>query len=38
VCAFAAEEKLSEEQALQIGLEQKAREFAKAGLGIHAKI
>jgi len=38
VRAFAVEQKISEEQALQIGLEQKAREFAKAGLELHAKI
>jgi len=34
---FAAEQKISEEQALQAGLEQKAKEFAKKGLEIYAK-
>jgi phosphomethylpyrimidine synthase len=34
---FAAEQKLSEEQALQVGLEQKAKEFKEAGLEIYAK-
>jgi len=28
---YAAEQKISEEQALKVGLEQKAREFATAG-------
>ena len=28
---FAAEQKLSESEALKVGMEQKAREFAKAG-------
>jgi len=31
VCKFAAEQKISEEQALQVGLEQKAKEFAMSG-------
>ena len=34
---FAAEQKISEEQALQAGLEQKAKEFAKKGSEIYAK-
>jgi phosphomethylpyrimidine synthase len=34
---FAAEQKISEEQALQVGLEQKAREFAEAGAEIYSK-
>ena len=34
---FAAEQKISEEHALQAGLEQKAKEFAKKGLEIYAK-
>jgi len=34
---FAVEQKISEEQALQAGLEQKAKEFAKKGLEIYAK-
>jgi phosphomethylpyrimidine synthase len=34
---FAAEQKISEEQALQVGLEQKAKEFAKKGSEIYAK-
>ena len=34
---FAAEQKISEEQALQAGLEQKAKEFAKKDSEIYAK-
>jgi phosphomethylpyrimidine synthase len=34
---FAAEQKLSEDQALQAGMEQKAREFSEAGAEIYAK-
>jgi phosphomethylpyrimidine synthase len=34
---FAAEQKISEEQAVQVGLEQKAREFVKKGSEIYAK-
>jgi hypothetical protein len=34
---FAAEQKISEEQALQVGLEQKAKEFVKKGSEIYAK-
>jgi len=34
---FAAEQKLSEEEALQAGMEQKAREFTEAGAEIYAK-
>jgi phosphomethylpyrimidine synthase len=34
---FAAEQKISEEQALQVGLEQKAREFVKKGSEVYAK-
>src|SRR5467141_1922669 len=34
---FAAEQKLSEEEALQAGLEQKAREFTEAGAEIYSK-
>jgi phosphomethylpyrimidine synthase len=34
---FAAEQKISEEQALQVGLEQKATEFTKSGAEIYAK-
>ena len=34
---FAAEQKLSEDEALQAGLEQKAREFNEAGAEIYAK-
>ncbi len=33
---FAAEQKVSEEQALQVGLEQKAREFVERGAEIYA--
>jgi phosphomethylpyrimidine synthase len=34
---FAAEQKLSEEEALEVGLERKATEFTKAGGEIYAK-
>ncbi len=34
---FAAEQRISEEQALQVGLEQKAREFVEKGSEIYAK-
>jgi phosphomethylpyrimidine synthase len=34
---FAAEQKISEEQALQIGLEQKAKEFKEQGAELYAK-
>jgi len=34
---FAAEQKVSEEQALQVGLEQKAREFAESGSETYAR-
>ena len=34
---FAAEQKLSEDQALKAGMEQKAREFNKAGAEIYSK-
>jgi hypothetical protein len=34
---FAAEQKLSEEQALQVGLEQKAKEFKEAGAEVYAR-
>jgi phosphomethylpyrimidine synthase len=34
---FAAEQKISEEQALQIGLEQTAKEFADKGSKVYAK-
>jgi hypothetical protein len=33
----AAEQKISEEQALQVGLEQKAKEFKEAGAQVYAK-
>jgi phosphomethylpyrimidine synthase len=35
---FAAEQKLSENEALQAGLEQKAREFSEAGAEIYSKV
>jgi phosphomethylpyrimidine synthase len=35
---FAAEQKISEEKALQVGLEQKAREFSEAGAEIYSKV
>jgi phosphomethylpyrimidine synthase len=34
---FAAEQKISEEHALQVGLEQKAKEFNKSGTEVYAK-
>ena len=34
---FAAEQTISEEQALQVGLEQKAKEFKEAGADAYAK-
>jgi phosphomethylpyrimidine synthase len=34
---FAGEQKISEEQALQVGLEQKAKEFADKGAEVYAK-
>jgi len=34
---FAAEQRISEEQALQVGLEQKAREIVEKGSEIYAK-
>jgi len=34
---FAAQQKISEKQALQAGMEQKAREFAGAGAQIYSK-
>ena len=34
---FAAEQKLSEEEALRVGLEQKAREFTEKGSAVYAK-
>ena len=34
---FAAEQKISEQQALQVGLEQKAKEFARKGGEVYAK-
>ena len=34
---FAAEQKISDKQALQVGLEQKAREFTGAGAEIYPK-
>jgi phosphomethylpyrimidine synthase len=33
---FAAEQKISEEQALQVGLEQKAKEFAEKGASLYS--
>ena len=35
---FAAEQELSESEALQAGLEQKAREFSEAGAEIYSKV
>jgi phosphomethylpyrimidine synthase len=35
---LAAEQKISEEKALQVGLEQKAREFSEAGAEIYSKV
>ncbi len=37
VSEFAAEQKISEEQALRAGLEQKANEFIETGSKIYAK-
>jgi phosphomethylpyrimidine synthase len=34
---FAAEQNISEEQALQVGLEQKAKDFVKEGAEVYAK-
>jgi uncharacterized protein YllA (UPF0747 family) len=34
---YAAEQKISEEEALQVGLEQKAKEFAEKGAEVYAK-
>ena len=34
---YAAEQKLSEDEALQAGMEQKAREFTEAGSEIYSK-
>jgi hypothetical protein len=34
---FAAEQKISEERALKIGLEQKAKEFVKNGTEVYTK-
>jgi phosphomethylpyrimidine synthase len=34
---FAAEQEISEEQAIQVGLEQKAKEFVKKGSEVYAK-
>jgi phosphomethylpyrimidine synthase len=34
---FAAEQKLSEEEALRIGMEQKARDFKGSGSEVYAK-
>jgi phosphomethylpyrimidine synthase len=34
---FAAEQQISEEQALQVGVEQKAKEFVKKGSEVCAK-
>ena len=34
---FAAEQKLSESEALKVGMEQKAREFAAAGNEVYSK-
>lgn len=35
---FAAEQKLSESEALKVGMEQKAREFSEAGAEIYSKV
>ena len=35
---FAAQQKLSESEALQAGMEQKSKEFADAGSGIYSKV
>lgn len=34
---FAAEQKISEEQALEVGLKEKAKEFVKKGSEVYAK-
>jgi phosphomethylpyrimidine synthase len=34
---YAAEQQLSEDDALKAGMEQKSREFSEAGSGIYAK-
>ena len=34
---YAAEQKISEESALQVGLEQKAKEFKESGSEVYAK-
>jgi phosphomethylpyrimidine synthase len=34
---FAAEQKISEEQAIQVGLEQKAKEFVEKGTEVYPK-
>jgi phosphomethylpyrimidine synthase len=34
---FAAQQQISEEQALQLGLEQKAKEFVEKGSEVYAK-
>jgi hypothetical protein len=34
---FAVEQKISEEQTIQVGLEQKAKEFVKKGSEVYAK-
>jgi phosphomethylpyrimidine synthase len=34
---FAAEQKISEEQALQVGLKEKAKEFTEQGAEVYAK-
>ena len=34
---FAAEQKISEQDVLQVGLEQKAKEFKEAGTEVYAK-
>jgi hypothetical protein len=38
VLKFPAEQKISEEEALQVGLEQKARGFSKAGSELYSKV
>ena len=35
---FAAQQKLSEDEALKAGMEQKAREFSRAGAEIYSKV
>ncbi len=34
---FAAQQRISEEEALRVGLEQKAKKFREAGVEVHAK-